>query len=73
MQFYMALFLALAFLEGAESRFAGMVLVLGQWYRDIIVLDSGPPMPVRVFGIALAAAAAYEYFGAAGKGKGKKA
>ena len=40
--------------------------------RDIIVLDSGPPMPVRVFGLALAAATAYEYFGAAGKGKGKK-
>ena len=73
MQFYMALFLALTFLEGAESRFAGMVLVLGQWYRDIIFLDSGPPKPVRVLGLALAAATAYEYFGAAGKGKGKKA
>ena len=73
MQFYMATFLALTFLKGAEARFAGMVLVLGQWYRDIIVLDSGPPMPVRVFGLALAAATAYEYFGAAGKGKGKKA
>ena len=70
-QFYMAAFLALTFLEGAQARFAAMCLVLGQWYRDIIVLDSGPPMPVRVFGLALAAATAYEYFGAAGKGKGK--
>jgi hypothetical protein len=68
-QFYMAVFLVLSFFEGAQARFIAMCLVVCQWYRDIILLDSGPPLPVRVVGLALAAATAYECFGPAGKGK----
>jgi len=69
MQFYMAVFLILAFTEGAQARFFAMCLVLCQWYRAVILNDSGPPLPVLVLGLALAGATAYEYFGVASKGK----
>ena len=72
-QFSMATCIVMALMEGAKARFATMCLVLGQWYRDIIVQDSGPPLPVIVGGLGLSVATAYEFFATGDSAKGKKA
>lgn len=73
MQFCMAACIVMAVMTGAKARFVTMCLVLGQWYRDIIVQDSGPPLPVIVGGLALSGATAYEFLATGSPDKSKKA
>ena len=61
-QLYAAMFIVLFALDAPLSQFICMTLGMGQLYRDIVLNESGPPLPVLVLFVGVFFSSVYGYF-----------
>ena len=62
-QLYAAMFIVLFAVEDAPlSQFVCMTLGMGQLYRDVVLNESGPPLPVLVLFVGVFLSSVYGYF-----------
>ena len=70
-QLYAAMFIVLFVLEAPLSHFVSMTLGMGQLYRDVVLNESGPPIPVLVLFIVVFLSSAYGFFVEGGAAKSR--
>lgn len=61
-QLYCAMLLVLFVIKSPMSHFVGMTLGMGQLYRDIVLNEGGPPLPVLVLFVGVFFSSAYGAF-----------
>jgi len=62
LQFYTAMFLVLFGLQSPLSHLVAMTLGMGQLFRDVVINESGPPMPVLVLFVGVFLSSAYGFY-----------
>lgn len=70
-QLYAAMFIVLFALDSPLSHFVSMTLGMGQLYRDVVLNESGPPMPVLVLFVVVFLSSAYGFFVEGGAAKSR--